>query len=125
MDDLFANDERIFSDEDLLLGNADEAWNCDGCPPPVFNLPPPPRPPWLEDLDDCGSKGSITLSEMLSSVESCDNTIIRDSHTLFEDTFHSVAVIVVSAIVLVMVVLVAAIMIFKWVNQLLSLLMQL
>ena len=62
MDDLFANDERIFSDEDLLLGNADEAWNCDGCPPPVFNLPPPPRPPWLEDLDDCGSKGSITLS---------------------------------------------------------------
>jgi hypothetical protein len=63
-------------------------------------------------LDDCGSKeGSV--SEMLAQLETCDNTVIRDSHTLFEDTFHSVAVIVVSAVVLVMVLLVAAVMIFK------------
>lgn len=110
MDDIFG-EERIFSDQDLLFGS-DEAWNCDGCPPPAFHLPPPPRPPWLEDLDDCGST-EASLSELLSRVESCDNTIIRDSHTLFEDTFHSVAVIVVSAVVLVVVLLVTAVMIFR------------
>jgi hypothetical protein len=111
MDQLFEEDSSLFSDQSLLFGNED-SWNCEGCPPPVFNLPPPPRPPWLEDLDDCGSKeGSV--SEMLAQLETCDNTVIRDSHTLFEDTFHSVAVIVVSAVVLVMVLLVAAVMIFK------------
>ena len=110
--DQFTDDESsLFSDEGLLFGS-EESWNCDGCPPPVFNLPPPPRPPWLEDLDDCGSN-EASLSEMLGQLETCDNTIIRDSHTLFEDTFHSVAVIVVSAIVLVLVLLVAAVMIFK------------
>jgi hypothetical protein len=109
--DQFFDDDSLFADEDLLFAG-DAAWNCDGCPPPVFNLPPPPRPPWLEDPDDCGSKDP-SLSAMLSQLESCDNPLIRDSHTLFEDTFHSVAVIVVSAVVLVMVILVAGVMIFK------------
>ena len=110
--DQISEEESFFADQSLLFGNED-LWNCDGCPPPVFDLPPPPRPPWLEDLDDCGSKADSSLSEMLSQVETCDNTIIRDSQTLFDDTFHSVAVIVVSAIVLVLVLLVAAVMIFK------------
>ena len=33
-------------DDGLLFRN----WDCPGCPPPIFDLPPPPRPPWLDDL---------------------------------------------------------------------------
>ena len=83
MDQFTEDESSLFSDEGLLFGFED-SWDCDGCPPPVFNLPPPPRPPWLEDLDDCGST-EASLSEMLAQLETCDNTIIRDSHTLFED----------------------------------------
>jgi hypothetical protein len=101
--------ENLFFDESLLFG--DSSWDCEGCAPPIFDLPPPPRPPWLEDLEDCDSKPSI--SDVLSQLETCDSTVIRDHQTLFDDTFHSIAVIVVSAIVLVVILLVGAVMIFR------------
>ena len=36
---------------------ADSPWDCDGCPPPFFELPPPPRPPFM-DGDFCEGSSS-------------------------------------------------------------------
>ncbi len=150
-----------YPDESLLF--------CDGCAPPIFDIPPPPRPPWLEDLDDCNdnryilnfvkaeatiwnwfslfncdiwyklrsqvscSKGGHyaiclhfclftffrgehqSLSAWLDSMETCDNTIILDPTSYFEDTFHSIAIIVVCSIILVIMMLVIGVFLFKWV----------
>lgn len=96
--------DRVFSDGRALWEDCG-----DGCAPPLFDLPPPPRPPWLEDLEDCGGAGTGP-----AHLDTCDTTLIRDHQTLFDDTFHSVAVIVVSAVVLVLVLLVAAVTIFRY-----------
>lgn len=108
-----SDEDNIFADESLLL----EAWDCDGCAPPAFHLPPPPRPPWLEDLDDCqqgeSNSNPYQLDDWLSQMETCDNTIILDSQSYFEDTFHSIAIIVVCSIVLVIVMLGLGVFLFK------------
>ena len=97
-----SQDENVFSDQSLL-------WDCDGCAPPSFNIPPPPRPPWMENPDHCGQdledsntsfESQETLSHWLSQLQTCDNTIIRDPPSVFEDVFHSIAIIVVCAIIL-------------------------
>lgn len=112
-------------------------WDCDGCPPPEFYLPPPPRPPWMveansgvegqigSDLDGCdtrngdGGEGYLypnhqSLKQMLESLDTCDSTmILSDSRSFFEDTFHSIAVIVVCSVVLVILLLVVGVVVFK------------
>ena len=103
------DEEYLFPDSSLL---------CEGghCAPPTFNIPPPPRPPWMEELEDCsdgGSRENQRISEWLSEVHSCDNTLIRDSQTYFEDTFHSIAIIVVSAIILVIIFLAFGLYLFR------------
>lgn len=95
--------QQFFADENLL---------CDGCAPPTFNIPPPPRPPWMEN-EDCQDSQEESLSEWLSQLDTCDSTLIRDSQSYFEDTFHSIAIIVVSAIVLVIFILSIGLYIFK------------
>ena len=95
-------EENLFPDSSLL---------CEGCAPPTFNIPPPPRPPWMEELEDCTEPQKI--SEWLSEMHSCDSTLIRDSQTYFEDTFHSIAIIVVSAIILVIVFLAFGLYLFR------------
>ena len=62
------------------------------CPPPIFELPPPPRPPWLEDLQTCQER---------STSESCDNILIIDSQVHLEETFHNLIIIAVCAAILV------------------------
>jgi hypothetical protein len=105
-------EDNLFPDESLL-------WDCDGCAPPTFNLPPPPRPPWLEDLDGCGGQQQemmdqeMTLSEWLAKMEACDSTVIRDQQSYFEDTFHSIAIIVVCSILLVIMMLGIGVFLFK------------
>ncbi len=91
--------------------NSDGCGGVDGCsfaadPPPVFDLPPPPRPPWLDELDDCDAKEAVAV------LESCDNTLIVDA-TDFESTFHSIAVVVVCAIIVVMFSLVLGVVVFR------------
>ena len=127
----------VFEDEYLLYTTSDTLnpsyWDCDGCPPPEFHLPPPPRPPWMEDLDGCDKSeyttlddGRVTsspsLKEILNSKDTCDNTIlITDHQSYFEDTFHSIAVIVVCAVILVIMLLIVGVVIFRYVSILLSL----
>ena len=127
----------VFEDEYLLYTTSDTLnpsyWDCDGCPPPEFHLPPPPRPPWMEDLDGCDKSkytilddGRVTsspsLKEILNSKDTCDNTIlITDHQSYFEDTFHSIAVIVVCAVILVIMLLIVGVVIFRYVSILFSL----
>ena len=65
-------------------------------------------------LDDGRVTSSPSLKEMLNSLDTCDNTIVlNDSQSYFEDTFHSIAVIVVCSVVLVIMLLVVGIVIFR------------
>ena len=92
----------MMEDSEMLDLDLDSVWyeslhlqtNCNelDCPPPIFELPPPPRPPWLEDLPTC---------EERSTSESCDNILIIDSQVHLEETFHNLIIIAVCAAVLV------------------------
>lgn len=94
---------ELFPDQAMLGG------------PPTFNIPPPPRPPWMaSEAKDCMRQGDDTsLSEWLSQMQSCDSTLIRDSQNYFEDTFHSIAIIVVCSVVLVILILALGLYVFK------------
>lgn len=106
-----SDSDEFFPDEDLLFKMLSSDWDCDDCipPPPLFDLPPPPRPPWLEDIEDCESNPS--QSQILDQLETCDNTVILGSN--FEETFHSVAVIVVCSFVIVIMLMIAGIVLFR------------
>ena len=111
---------QIMSDsEDTLFPDQSMLWNCQGCaPPPKFDLPPPPRPPWMEEVEDCSTVNwntdHVSLSEYLAHMESCDSsTLIRDSQSYFEDTFHSIMIIVVCSVILVFMILFFGLYIFK------------
>ena len=94
-------------------------WNCDGCPPPYFDLPPPPRPDFLDDPDYCnnrnpvgdvGHAGSVVVS---SPYDSCDNPVIVDSNFHFESDLLNIIAIVISSIVLVLLILLTACFIWR------------
>merc|ERR1712117_489656 len=83
--------------------NLDEVWSealylqsdCDydeDCPPPLFELPPPPRPPWLDPDASCDDS---------SEYESCENIVIIDSQVQLETTFNNLIIIAVCSAVLV------------------------
>ena len=82
--------------------SADAAWDCAGCPPPYFDLPPPPRPPFM-DVDSCSA----------SPYEVCDTPLIIDSAAHLENDLLNVLVVVGCAVLLVAVVLVAACVIWR------------
>ena len=84
-----ANFEAFFADAPYLH-QAEGA----GAPPP-FALPPPPRPPWLQE-ESCGEAAAL---------ESCDNIIIIDSQVHLEETFQNLIIIAVcSALLVIMLV---------------------
>ena len=72
---------------------------CDGfdCPPPVFSLPPPPRPPWLASPPSCQETGDV------HSQDSCDNILIIDNQVQLEETFHNLIIVAVCSAVLVII----------------------
>lgn len=83
-----ANFEAFFADAPYLHLEEEV-----GAPPP-FVLPPPPRPPWLEE----GCPES-------SALDSCDNIIIIDSQVHLEETFQNLIIIAVcSALLVIMLV---------------------
>lgn len=47
------------------MDSADYECDCPGPPPPLFQLPPPPRPPFLHELADCSEAPLLDL-------ETCD-----------------------------------------------------
>ena len=118
--------ESLFPDEHMLFSNNLHPynWDCADCPPPEFHLPPPPRPPWMEELDDCdhdegagGSGGQTRLADLLQHSSTCDSNLqlvsVNDTHSYLEDTFHSIAVIVVCSVILVILLLIVGVVIFK------------
>ncbi len=87
---------------------------CLNCAPPTFDLPPPPRPPWLEELEDCSD--NPTKEEILDQLESCEhNTLffMEGGDARLEDAFHGVAVVLVCSLVLVMLVLTIGVTIYR------------
>ncbi|XP_040582001.1 uncharacterized protein [Lepeophtheirus salmonis] len=81
-------------------------WDCDGCPPPEFMLPPPPKPHWLaDDSQDCRSTSDLVL------LETCDNMVIIDA--AFQDSFSSISVILICSLLLVVTLLLTSFMIFR------------
>ena len=84
-------------------------------PPPTFDLPPPPRPPWLEDLENC-EDGNGPHDFAAHQLETCENTVILDAAMAgseFESAFHSVAVVVVCATLVVIFSLTLGVVIFR------------
>ena len=82
------NFDSFFQDAPYIEFECDK----EDCPPPVFELPPPPLPPWLEDLETC---------QDISASESCDNILIIDSQVHLQETFHNLVIIAVCAAILV------------------------
>ena len=98
------------SSEDLEDDSFYSSWDCDGCPPPYFDLPPPPRPDFLEDADYCSSSGSGG-----SPYDSCElqPVVVIDSQLHLENDLLNLLLIVISALVLVVVILVIAVVIWR------------
>ena len=68
----------------------------------------------MEEVEDCNVVNKEeSLSDWLSQMQTCDNTLIRDSQSYFQDTFHSIAIIVVCSIVLVICILSVGLYVFK------------
>lgn len=84
-------------------------WDCDGCPPPYFDLPPPPRPPWLDDPDSCDEDNG---NGVVNPYETCDNPVIvfRD---LESGDLLNIILIVICSLVLVTVVIIVAVVIWR------------
>ena len=107
---------------DSATGFADSPWDCDGCPPPFFELPPPPRPPFMDDGDFCEESSRLPATSVSSGLpspyESCDNPslIVVDSGLRLENDLLNVLLVVICAVLLVAVALVAAVVIWRWVQ---------
>ena len=93
---------------DTDLFSLDSAWSealyleldCDEsslCPPPVWALPPPPRPPWLSEPEP----GQDSCSDSGSEFESCENILILDTGAGIQHTFHNLVIIAVCSAILV------------------------
>lgn len=50
------------------MDSADYECDCPGPPPPVFRLPPPPRPPFLHEITDCSEAPLLDL-------DTCEMTV--------------------------------------------------
>ena len=111
-----SNNDSNDAGGDAAVNFADAAWDCDGCPPPFFELPPPPRPPFMDDGDFCeSSKVGASSSSSSSPYESCDNPlIIVDSGFRLENDLLNVLLVVICAVLLVAVALIAAVVIWRW-----------
>ena len=97
------NFDSFFQDAPFLEFECDN----EDCPPPLFSLPPPPRPPWLEDLETCQES---------SPEESCDNILIIDSQVHLQETFHNLIIIAVCAAILVILLVFLVACIWRWVR---------
>ena len=63
--------EMFESEYDLECDN-----DCGPGPPPIFNLPPPPRPDFLHELDKC-SENSLSDYEMCEAIPVSQKNIIQ------------------------------------------------
>ena len=103
-----------------------------GCwgPPPIFDIPPPPRPPWGDpncdenDLrsrpltsDQDGSLGQGSRSHLTGEdfiQDSCDiHPLVIDSHFYLGESLFTILVIVICSCILVGIILVVACVIYR------------
>merc|ERR1712223_849158 len=111
--------------EDLLPEAEPPCLACLGPPPPVFDLPPPPRPPW-EANDGCANQQANSLArplrpedsktgtEDLYDYQSCDiNPFVIDSHFYFGENLFTILIIVICSCILVAIIMVVAIVIYS------------
>lgn len=73
--------EMFESDYDLECDN-----DCGPGPPPIFNLPPPPRPDFLSDLDKC-SENSLSYLEMCEAIPVSWNTLMHFKFALMHSKY--------------------------------------
>ena len=93
-----------------LLPSANSAWDCPGCPPPYFDLPPPPLPPFLDpDEAHCSSP--------YASCDSADPSVIvvddSSSPLGLESDLLTALVVVIASLVLVMLALLVACVVWR------------
>ncbi|KAK7793452.1 hypothetical protein R5R35_001179 [Gryllus longicercus] len=86
------------------MDGADYECDCPG-PPPEFRLPPPPRPPFLQE-SDC-SEGPLL------DLETCDAVPVIDAEFHSSPAIPSLAVIVVCSVLLAAMVLIASVLVWK------------
>lgn len=101
---------------------------CLGPPPPKFDLPPPPRPPW-EANDGCAKQHTDSLARPLqpddstgtqslyvenNNYQSCDiNPFVIDSNFYFGENLFTVLIIVICSCILVAIIMTVAIVIYR------------
>ena len=81
---------------------------------PLVHLQGPKRsfcPKLTENSNNNNQQES--LAQWLGQLQTCENISIRDPPSAFEDVFHSIAIIIVSAIVLVIFILSVGLYVFK------------
>ncbi|XP_059473328.1 uncharacterized protein LOC132195391 isoform X2 [Neocloeon triangulifer] len=88
----------------MELNGSEVDCDCPG-PPPEFRLPPPPRPPFLQE-PHCSENA-------LSEFETCDAVPVIDAEFHSSPALPSVAVIAVCSIVLLVMVLLVSVLVWK------------
>lgn len=104
---LYSSYSELAEDEggggSLLFGGH---WDCPGCPPPTFDLPPPPRPPFLDE-DSCAVDSSPYETCSLQPL------VVIDSGSALHNDLINVLLVGVCALTLVTVLLVVACVIWR------------
>ena len=106
-------DQHLDEEESLMTVAEMEAFmanlECSDCldeSPPLFSLPPPPPPPWLDTLPGCYGTGNCADLPVVTKTSVEVNV---------QDLVQTVAVIVVSSLVIVLTVLLGtAMLVRKW-----------
>ncbi|XP_046688040.1 uncharacterized protein LOC124373735 [Homalodisca vitripennis] len=88
------------------MDSADYECDCPGPPPPVFHLPPPPRPPFLHEVADCSEAPLLDL-------ETCDAMPVIDAEYHSSPAMPPLAVIVICSLLLLAMLLVATALVWK------------
>ncbi|XP_054263139.1 uncharacterized protein LOC128986677 [Macrosteles quadrilineatus] len=88
------------------MDSADYECDCPGPPPPVFHLPPPPRPPFLHEVADC--------TETPMEIETCDAMTVIDANEYHSSpAMPPLVVIVICALLIISLLLVATALVWK------------
>ena len=91
--------DSFFADAPYLLSPCQDD---PSCPPPLFTMLAPPRPPWMEQ--GCPAN---------SPHESCDNILIIDSQIQLQETFQNLTIIAVCAAILVIMLVITTAVIWR------------
>ena len=128
---LFQMMKEDTDDLEGCLKTASPAGCLGGPAPPLFDLPPPPVPPWLEDQNGCNPQRPLEPDPNADSsdfesprrkisdfhqlyTQSCDiNTFVIDSRFYFGENLFTILLIVLCSCILVGIMLAVAIVIYR------------